>query len=91
MGKAAVNRYAKKSVEIEAIQFTGDNVKDVEKFTGSIIKDCLLNQKPCQTIQINNQVILLEKGSYVIKDGNDKRGMYVSSAKRFESTYQIIE
>ena len=78
------NRYRKKPVEIEAVQYTGDNFQDLAEFVG---KDLVvgLNGMYIRTLEGD---MLVSIGDYVIRGVNGE--FYPCKPDIFEKTYEEI-
>ena len=83
--RCAVNRYRKKPVEIEAIQWTGDNISDICKFTGLdmdvLVRDGVLY---IETLEGEMRATC---GDYIIK--GVKGEFYPCQPDIFEETYNL--
>ena len=77
-----VKRYKKKPVEIEAIQFTGDNYKEVEEFVGQPLyisygMVAIPTLEGIMRCKVNNYVIKGVRGEF-----------YPCDREIFEETYE---
>ena len=82
-----IKKYVKKPIEVEAIQWTGDNAREIEEFT---------NWRACQNIYGKSMVIeTLEGemevvvGDYIIKGASGE--CYPCKADIFKETYEEIK
>lgn len=82
-----IKKYVKKPIEVEAIQWTGDNTTEVEKF---------INWRACQNIYGKSMVIETPKGEiealtgdYIIKDVDGE--FYPCKPDIFKKTYEEIK
>ena len=82
-----IKKYVKKPIEIEAVQWTGDNTEEIEEFT---------NWRACQNIYKISMIIATPKGEmrvlpgdYIIKDANGE--FYPCKPDIFEKTYEEIK
>lgn len=85
-------RYRKKPVEIEAVQFTGDNTKECCQFVGSPnIGSC----SPGERIEIytSEGPTRTNVGDFIIKEPfpSKTRRFYPCKPDIFEHTYEIVE
>ena len=79
-----VKRYKKKPVEIEAIQFTGDNYKEVEEFVGQ----SLYISYGMVAIPTLEGIMRCKVNNYVIKGVRGE--FYPCDREIFEETYEEI-
>ena len=89
-----MTRYRKKPIVIEAIQFTGDNWDEIQKFTGrQCVSKCDFNYKDgymidkvyIRTLQGEVQ---FHKGDYIIKGSHD---CYPCNEMVFNETYEEVK
>jgi hypothetical protein len=90
---SAVQRYRKKPVEVEAMQWTGTNETDIQAWTGRggfhelDFED--RGDNPAATaglyVAANSVWVTLEPGEWVLKD---RRGFYPCQPDVFEETYE---
>ena len=80
-----IKRYVKKPVEVEAIQWTGDNYKDIRNFTDekSVL---LLGHLVIPTLEGDH---IASVGDYIIK--GVKGEFYPCKPDIFEMTYTEVE
>ena len=84
-------KYRTKPCEIEAVQFTGNNLAEIEKFAG---KDCIgagFNGKECVFLYINTLegTMKASVGDYIIRG---LRGEYYPCKPDvFEKKYELIK
>ena len=80
-----INKYRKKPIEIEAIQYTGENAKEVINFVNSNIKvedvDLIIN-----TLEGD---MTISNGDFVIKGVNGE--FYPCKPDIFEKTYEKVK
>lgn len=63
-----IKKYKRKSDFVEAVQWTGENKKEIERLIG---KECNVDSDGVLTsMEINGYYIRLYPGYYVIKDNN---------------------
>jgi len=78
-------KYIKKPVEIEAVQFTGENFEECKKYIGIANFDNTLNYPNVIT---SEGVMRVNVGDYIIKEPFDKdRGFYPCKPDIFKQTY----
>ena len=79
-------RYRKKPVEIEAVQWTGENLEEIEEFA----KGALVRRGPVN-IAISTLEGLMEasKGDYIIKGITGE--FYPCKPDIFKATYEEVE
>ena len=78
-----IKKYHKKTVEVEAVQWTGDNIKEIEDFTkGNIV----INEDNELYIYTLEGVHLASVGDYIIK--GIKGEFYPCKPDIFEQTYE---
>jgi len=78
------NRYRKKPVEIEAVQYTGDNFQDLAEFVG---KDLVVGVSGMYIRTLEGDM-LISIGDYVIRGVNGE--FYPCKPDIFEKTYEEI-
>lgn len=81
-------RYRKKPVEVESIQWTGENIHEIERFAMGSLSIQYLDEPP--TIHINTIEGLLKAsvGDYIIK--GIKGEFYPCKPDIFEQTYEPV-
>lgn len=82
MSQSSPARYVKKPVEIEAIQFTGENIKEVLIFVGSQINEAYAEALFINTLEGVHRAGV---GDYIIK--GVKGEFYPCKPDIFELTY----
>ena len=76
-------RYIKKPVEIEAIQWTGDNLDEIKKFVGSfLLVDEVMSRIYIRTLEGRMEA---SKNDYIIKGVDGE--FYPCKPTIFEKTY----
>ena len=89
-------KYRKIPVVVEAIRWTGENVKEVKEFAGG--KAMIHYQYTAITPDIPNVVLILDtlegemtasKGDYIIKGVDNE--FYACKPWIFEKTYEVVE
>ena len=88
-----IKKYKKKPVEIEAIQFTRDNVEEIKEFTeGNAInfrtERCINGNSYCE-IKILGGTMTATEGDYIIKGVNSE--FYPCKPDVFEKIYELVE
>ena len=83
-------KYRKKPVVIEAVQWTGENVSDIIKFT-EIIADASIEFKDGGFVEIGTLEgrMIAKPGDYIIKGVKDE--FYPCKPDIFEQTYELVE
>ena len=76
-----IKKYVKKPIEVEAVQWTGDNAKEIQEFMN--IEDLAI-----ATIIIK-WIVDGEIGDYIIKGVNG--GFYSCKPDIFKKTYEVEE
>lgn len=89
-------KYRKKSVVIEAIQFTNENKNKVFFWASKIqmnIYPSLENENPCIKIPTIEGEMICSIGDYLIKEPfpTDWRKLYPCKPDIFEKTYEIVK
>ena len=83
-------KYRKKPVVIEAIQYTGDNYKEVCKFVGSELKAPLIMREPgeliIETLEGN---MIASVNDYIIKGIHGE--FYPCKPDIFDKSYESVE
>jgi hypothetical protein len=81
-------RYIKKPIEVEAIQFNGDNYKECEVFIG---KKNIDNKLSYPNIITSEGVMKVNVNDFIIKEPFDKeRCCYPCKPDIFEKTYNVV-
>lgn len=89
-----MTKYRKKPIEIEAIQFTGDNFAEIQEFTGNLCSrgETYMNpQGYCMTayfIRTLQDSVAFFEGDYIIKGTHD---CYPCNEKVFIETYERVK
>ena len=88
-----IKKYKKKPVEIEAVQFTRDNVEEIKEFTeGNAInfrtERCINGKSYCE-IKILEGTMTATEGDYIIKGVNGE--FYPCKPDVFEKIYELVE
>ena len=88
-----IKKYRKKPIEIEAIQFTRDNVEETKEFTeGNAFnfrtERCINGKSYCE-IKTLGVTITATEGDYIIKCINGE--FYPCKPDIFEKTYEPVE
>ncbi len=82
-------KYRKKPVEIEAIIFDGENLKECRDYIGEDNYDHTLNYP---NIITSEGTMIVNKGDYIIKEPFDKeRGFYPCKSDIFKLTYEKVD
>nr|DAI07899.1 MAG TPA: PGDYG protein [Caudoviricetes sp.] len=82
-----IKKYVKKPIEVEAVQWTGDNTEEIEEFAkGHIYRDLLEKCLLIKTLEGSMKAIISD---YIIKDVNG--GFYSCKPDIFEKTYEEIK
>ena len=88
-----IKKYRKKPIEIEAIQFTRDNVEETKEFTeGNAFNfrtERSINGKSYCEIKILEGTMTATEGDYIIKGG--KCEFYPCKPDIFEKIYELVE
>ena len=88
-----IKRYRKKPIEIEAIQFTRDNVEEIKEFTeGNAFNfrtERSINGKSYCEIKILEGTMTATEGDYIIKGVTG--AFYPCKPDVFEKTYELVE
>lgn len=81
-------KYRKKPVEIEAVQYTGDNFKEVCEFVGKILNmtDSEQNYIIIETLEGD---MTASVGDFIIKGVHGE--FYPCKPDIFEKTYELVE
>lgn len=83
-------KYRKKSIVIEAIQYTGDNYKEVCEFVGSELKTPLIMREPGELIVETLEGNMITKvNDYIIKGIHGE--FYPCKPDIFDKSYESIE
>lgn len=88
-------KYRKKPIEVEAVRWTGENLKEIETFCGkSLIHDIIdiAKGRPYKLIVIKTlkgNMIAFE-GDYIIKDISSGE-FYLCKSDIFKMTYEEVE
>lgn len=80
-----IKQYIKKPIVIEAIQWTGNNVKEVESFIGDfgVVKEGYVD------IGTLDGLVVASKSDFIIK--GIKGEIYPCKPDIFEKTYKLVE
>ena len=82
-----VGRYRKKPVTVEALQWTGDNIKEVDQFVG-----CSVSVRAWDRVlylYIDEKTYPLNKMDYIIKEPNGR--VYPCSWETFQEAYEAVD
>lgn len=81
-----VKKYVKKPIPIDAVQYTGDNIDEVQDFcSDAFIEDGWLNVSTFEgTMKASNKI-----GDYVVK--GIKGEFYICEKSIFEETYEEVD
>ena len=86
-----INKYKTKPCEIEAVQFTKENWKEIQNFTNGEAKDFFITQDKeicCEIETLEGRMIAIE-GDYIIRG---LRGEYYPCKPDvFEKKYEVIK
>ena len=82
-----IKKYVEKPIEVEAIQWTGDNTKEIQMFTKGHLFECEHNNK-LLIITLEGD-IHANIGDYIIKGINGE--FYPCKADFFKKTYEEIK
>ena len=94
----SVNKYRKKPVIVEAIQWNGDNLEEIEKFVGKHLDWWCFENPDKDVPNSSNNILKIETlegdhmasiGDYIIKGVNGE--FYPCKPDIFEKTYEIVE
>lgn len=85
-----MGQYRKKPVVIEAVQWTGENVAEVDAFIGDGLEDNDDGAKPGQPISIETLegVMTAQVGDWIIR--GVKGELYPCKPDIFEATYEAV-
>jgi len=89
-----MSKYRKKPVVIDAVQFTGDNQKEIIDFTDGAARRVAMSMTvhAAMTIPTLEGNMRADVGDYIIKEPFDKqRGFYPCKPDIFEMTYEEVE
>lgn len=84
-----VKKYIHKPIEVEAVQWTGDNLDEVKEF---VHKKCDINRykdpelTPQLIIDMLDDIIIVNGGDYIFRTAKGG-GFCISKAKDFEKNY----
>lgn len=88
-------RYRKRPVEIEALQWTGDNAKELQDWTEGAFYPISYENRPANPnanaglfIAANCMHLHIETGEWVLKD---QKGFYPCKPDIFAKTYEDVE
>lgn len=83
-----MNKYRKRPVVIEAVQWTGDNTAEIANFTNA---EWSRNHNGNTTLEIPTLegVMTASKGDFIIKGVNGE--FYPCKPDIFEKTYELVE
>lgn len=79
-------RYRKRPVEVEALQWTGDNISDICKFIGKSVGEVLV--EGCIYISTLEGKMAASKQDFIIKGVNGE--FYPCKPDIFEKTYEQL-
>lgn len=80
-------KYRKKPVEVEAIQFTGNNGEEIQNLFGDKVKIVRQKDDACQCY-LYNGLSAVVAGDYIVSDVYDELSLYTSDI--FEATYSVV-
>ena len=83
------NKYKKKPVVIEALQWTGENDKEMELFLGSYFMHYFYSGKKKMVILTLEGVVAATVGDYIIKGVHGE--FYPCKPDIFDETYDLVE
>lgn len=81
-------RYITKQAEIEAVQWNGENIEEIDYSAGSNIVYISI-PKGLLKVRTAEGIITAVTGDYIIKDSSDK--FYLCKSKIFEEKYILIQ
>lgn len=86
-----VMRFRKKPVEVEAIEWTGKNMKEIRKFVGSraMFQEHVQTKEPILTISTLEGSHLASIGDWIIR--GIKGEFYPCKPDIFKQTYDLVE
>ena len=80
-------KYRKKPITIEAVQWTGENIKEIERFTrGNAHYNLWLDTFEIKTLE---RIIIVNVGDYIIKGVNGE--FYPCKPYIFKQTYELVK
>lgn len=80
--------YRTKSVKVEAIKFTCENIKEVMEFIGTTRLRLYLTEDVINCIIIQNDELHVAENKYIVK-GSDGE-FYICSEDSFEELYEMV-
>lgn len=81
-----IGKYRKKPVTVEALQWTGDNIKEVDQFVGCEVS-CRAWDRVLY-LYINEKTYPMNRMDYIIKEPNGR--VYPCSWETFQETYEEL-
>ena len=85
-----MQKFVKKPVVVEAIQYNGINITEIESFVGVKLPTVLLSVEDTQlVIPTLEGDMKVSKGDYIIKGINGE--FYPCKPSVFEQTYELVE
>ncbi len=78
------NKYRKRPVVIEAVQFTGTNHEEVQRFDDSLVAK--FHEVPIQTLE---GLMVAKKGDWIIRGVNGE--LYPCKPDIFDKTYEAVD
>ena len=93
-----INKYKRKPTVVEAIQWDGNNLEEIEMFVGTHIDWWYFNNPNKDESDSSNNILKIETlegdhmasiGDYIIKGVNGE--FYPCKPDIFEKTYEIVE
>lgn len=86
-----IKKYVKKPIEIEAIQYTGDNIKEIEDFLGQIplLYPDTKEYRRCLGIPTLEGIMKASIGDYIIKGVQGE--CYPCKPDIFKLTYDEVQ
>lgn len=87
MGEA-MGRYITKQTEVEAVQWTGENIEEIDCFAGGKIVYISI-PKSLLKIRAAAEIITAAAGDYIIKDLSGE--FYLCKSEAFKEKYILIQ
>ena len=82
-------RYIQKPVEVEAIQWLGNNEEEVSEFCGGRAH-CRPRSSYMVISTPTGQIYYVVPGNYIVRD-IDSNNYYVCQAQQFQDRYELVE
>jgi len=85
-----VNKYVKKPVQIEAIQYTGDNIQEIRDWSGGDLNNLGNEEYPTlmEVVTLEGSMLAVI-GDYIIKGVEGE--IYPCKQSIFEKTYNLVQ